>query len=236
MRARRGRARAGARRTAGAAASIRGGRLRRAALFLVVVTAGTSLGCAAPFSSQQSAALVGPGEWEATPFYSATRVSSDEESGMVQGHLGVQATWGAAPWLDLQGRYEWIRLRHEDRSLHVVGAGPKLRLVRDRLAVVAPTGVAFGTDGPARRTLQTHPGLVATLPLHPRLELNASGKALVPINDREVDTMVAFTLGLGAGPVRDRWVVRPEVGLLRNPGESGRFLTFTLGVSYDAAR
>ena len=44
-----------------------------------------------------------------------------------------------------------------------------------------------------------------------------------------------FNLGLGIGNF-ERLVVRPEVGILINPGEDGHFRHFSIGLTYYAGR
>jgi len=80
------------------------------------------------------------------------------------------------------------------------------------------------------------PGLIASFPVGKRLEITPSAKALIPIHSdpyNEYDTLMAVNLGLGYFATADRsLVIRPEIGFLFKPGESGSYMQFGIGVSY----
>jgi hypothetical protein len=59
----------------------------------------------------------------------------------------------------------------------------------------------------------------------------ATGKVIYPFAADDPEALVALNLGLGLGP-HERWVVRPEIGFLWNPGEDGRYMHLSLGFSY----
>ncbi|MCY3807999.1 MAG: hypothetical protein OXG58_00925 [Gemmatimonadetes bacterium] len=46
------------------------------------------------------------------------------------------------------------------------------------------------------------------------------------------DDFVGVNLGLGLSSDRDRWVIRPEVGFLKDPGEEGTLWQWSLGFSF----
>jgi len=111
-----------------------------------------------------------------------------------------------------------------------VAFGPKIGLIPDRVALAVPASVSFGEDVPNSWALQ--PTALITVPLSPRLDLNPSVRLLIPLcDDCEFnDSLVGLNAGLGwhASP---RVIVRPEAGILVNPGETGVVWTFGLGVS-----
>jgi hypothetical protein len=203
-----------------------GGRTIAAALL-----AGFALSaCAPPFADMQSARLAGPKRVELTPGYSSVSFSEDGETEKVQDHFGLQVATGISDRVDLRARFE--RISVDDDGVNVIGAGPKVALLPERLALYVPVGFAFGSDIDSGDTWQVHPTLLGTVPLvADRLELNTSGKVLVPISSSVAETLVAFNMGLGIGDL-SRIVVRPEVGFLFNPGESGHYRHFTIGLSY----
>lgn len=43
---------------------------------------------------------------------------------------------------------------------------------------------------------------------------------------------MAFNLGLGLSADFNRWAIRPEYGMLFNPGEEGHFGQFSIGFMY----
>jgi hypothetical protein len=197
--------------------------------------------CAPVFSDLQSAKLVDKGRVELTP--SASRVGfsndDDDESGHVQNDFGVQVGVGLHEAVELRGRYEHVKVAGDGPSFEVVGFGPKIRLVRDRLALYVPVGRAFGgpddsdlVNSDLSETWAVHPTLLFTVPAHRTVEVNASAKYLVPLKGKGGDNLVAFNLGLGLGPNLERWAIRPEAGILLSPGESGHFYHLSLGLSF----
>lgn len=201
----------------------------------LALTAAPLTACAPPFSELQSARLAGMERLELTPSYARVTASDEGESETTHSHFGLQVATGVSEMVDLRGRFERVTVEDEDDfAVNVIGFGPKLALVRDRVAFYVPIGFAFGEDIDVSETLQIHPTLLATLPLTATsAEVNGSAKVLVPITERDVDTTVAFNLGLGLGDL-SRWVIRPEVGFLFSPGESGHFRHISIGVTWYA--
>jgi hypothetical protein len=203
-----------------------------AVLIGVALSVGLVSGCAAPFSDLQSARLAGPNRVEVTPSYSAVSSSDEGERESVQDHFGVQVATGVSDRVDLRARYERINLKDDDSGVNVLGFGPKFGLVGDRLAFYVPVGFAFGEGIEVSETFQVHPTLLLTVPVHESIELNGSVKALIPITERDIDDLIAFNFGVGLGPDLRRWVIRPEIGFLFNPGEGGHFRHLSIGLTY----
>jgi hypothetical protein len=191
-------------------------------------------GCVAPFSEMQGARLVGPGNAEITPSYSYVRVSGDGEAEKAQDDFALQLAVGVHERVDLRGRYELIRLSGEGldyTTFHAVGFGPKIAIVPGRVAFYAPFGLGFGGALETSESLQFQPTALFTIPVSSQVEINPSAKAQIWLNNDETDDLLAFNIGLGLGPDLDRWAIRPEVGMLIDPGEEGRFWHFSLGFS-----
>jgi hypothetical protein len=193
-----------------------------------------AVACAPVFSDFQSAKLVGPGRVELTP--SASRVSfSGEDGGRVQDEYGVQVGAGVLDRLDLRAGYVRMQVADGGGGINAVGFGPKIGLVKDRVALAVPVGFAFGQDVEIGKTWTVHPTLLLTQPVVPRLEVNASVKGLIPLSKDGGDTLVAVNLGLALGDL-ERWAIRPEIGFLFNPGESGHFTHLGLGFTVFAGK
>jgi ATP-dependent Lhr-like helicase len=204
---------------------------------LAVPILGAALSACAPvFSDLQSAKLVDPGHVEVMPSASYVGFSADDSdsSGHVQDQFGVQLGVGLHPAVELRGRYEHVSVVGENTpSVEVFGIGPKVRLVKDRLALYVPVGRGFGggDDNNLEDSWAVHPTLLFTVTAHRYIEVNASAKYLIPLSSNGGDDMVAFNLGLGLGQLQ-RWALRPEVGLLINPGDSGHFYHLGLGLAF----
>jgi len=197
----------------------------------IIATAMGAAGCIPPYSDFQSARLIGPGRAEITPFYSAVWDSSDGETEKLQDHFGVQVATGLATSADIRFRYERVKI--EGDGVNVVGAGPKLALVRDHAALFVPVGTAFGEDVESSELWQAQPTLLLTATPNRSVEINGSAKALLWLNN-DSDALVAFNLGLGLRPSSGQVWLRPEVGYLMNPGESGYSFHAGFGLSFVA--
>jgi hypothetical protein len=172
------------------------------------------IGCAPVFSDFQSAKLAGRERFEITPSASTVSVSG-EDGGHVQDEYGVQVATGVLDRLDLRARY----VRAEG-----------VNVVTDKVALAVPVGFAFGKDVESGKTWAVHPTLLLTGPVNPHVEVNGSIKGLIPLSKEGGDTLVAFNVGLGLGNL-EKWVIRPEVGFLFNPGESGHFTQFGIALT-----
>jgi hypothetical protein len=189
---------------------------------LMLVSGIGGVGCAPVFSELQSAKLLGRNHQEFAVNATRSTISNDDDpygSDYGQTEIGLQFATGVSDRVDLRARYVLVE------GVHVVGAGPKVGLLRDRLALFVPIGLGLN----ASDSLQVHPTLLGTVPLGENAELNGSVKYLIPLSSKGGDKLFAFNVGLGLGPAG--WKVRPEFGLLRNPGESGTVAQFSLGLS-----
>jgi len=214
-------------------------------LTLLLVALAFVSGCAPTFSDLQSARLVGPGRMEITPSYSYVQYSDDDVSDQDQHHVGVQFATGIRSGIDLRLRYEyidvagdldtevgnWSGIEPNLDGVNVFGIGPKFGLVKDRLAFFVPVGFAFGSDIQTGETVQIQPTLLFSVPFDRHMELTTGAKALLWL-DRDNDDLLALNLGLGLSKDLTSWAFRPEVGLLKNPGEDGTFWHFSLGFSF----
>jgi hypothetical protein len=186
-----------------------------------------------PFSTLQDAKLVGPGKVEVTPFYSSIGASSEGETKHMQDDFGVQAEAGIFRWLDVGFRYEYLRHldsgdRYDDSfDAHIVAAGPKFSLVKNRLSVALPVGFAFGVGV----TWEFQPTILFTLPVGSVVDINVSAKALIPVQS-EGNTLYAVNFGLGIKPGEKALTLRPEAGLLFDTEGEGFYFHLSLGLSF----
>jgi hypothetical protein len=188
-------------------------------------------GCVPPFSELQSARTLSPGRTEITVHGTGVTSRFEGESAAEQMEFGVLAGYGVTDAIELRARYISVSPEDGDQSINVLGFGPKVRLARDRAALFMPVGFAFGGDVNASDTFQFHPTLLLTLPVNRHVEINGSTKALVPLSGGS-DVLAAVNLGLGLSSNLERWAIRPEFGVLFNPGESGTYRQFSLGFSF----
>lgn len=194
-------------------------------------------GACVPFvADQQSARLLEPGHVEVTPSFSSVSFSAEGETEHVQNQFGLRFGYGASPNVEVRGLYERVRLdedvRLDDTDVNLLGAGVKVGLVRDQLALFLPVGVAFGGDVDSGETWTFVPTLLATWRAAPALEFNPSIKALYPFAIEDPELFLGFHLGAGISTDMDRWAFRPEVGAVINPGDEGTTWGWAVGFSF----
>ena len=197
-------------------------------IFSMILVVIMSYSCAPVFSDLQSAKLVGKGNFETTPSFTTTSQTVDGETDHIQNHFGFQLGYGLSKRVDLRARYEYIGVDKDiwDANANVFGFGPKVSLLKDRIAVYVPIGFAFGGDATYVDDLELQPTLLFTIPAGRYIEINPSAKAI--IGD---EFLCAFNLGLGLSTNLNKYVIRPEYGILLNPGESGRAGQFSVGAT-----
>jgi hypothetical protein len=203
--------------------------MKTSAFFVLAVLVIATWSCAPVFSDLQSARLAGKGNLEAAPHFTSASFSADNETDHVQNHYGLQLAYGLSDRFDIRARYEFIKVDDDDDfgdlKANVFGIGPKASLIKDRLAAYIPVGFAFGGDVEGIEEFEVQPTLLLTLPVGEYIEINPSAKGI--IGD---DFYVAFNVGLGLSSDFNKWAIRPEYGMLFNPGEEGHFSQFSIGL------
>lgn len=205
------------------------------ALLAVGVALAFAAGCVAPFSDLQSAKMLGRGNYEVTPGYSAYLAEDEGDMDKVQDHFLVQGGYGVSNFLDLRLRYEHVSalaIEGDSISANILAFGPKMRLAKDWLALYVPIGFAFGGDiEGSSETWQIHPTVLVTLPIAKYFELNPSAKIMIPLSNEEgLQTLYAFNLGLALSTDVRKWALRPEIGLCTN-FEGDYALQYSIGLT-----
>ncbi len=187
--------------------------------------------CAPVFSELQSARTVGKNRVDVTPSFSTVGFTDEGDSDGVQNHIGIQGAYGLHDRVDIRLRYEYIWLKDNDGEggYHVLGLGPKVGLYRDYIAFAMPIGTAIGDD--VEDAWQLHPTALFTWPVYRDvLDVNLASKYLITFCDG-CDDLIAINLGLAVSRDLGLWAIRPEFGILLNPGESGFYSHFSVGIS-----
>lgn len=188
-------------------------------------------GCVSPFSELQSARLVGKNNVELTPAYTTTSFTSEGETDGIQNHAGLHAAFGLSSKVDLRLRYEYLWTKDDDfgNGISVIGFGPKVSLLENRIALSLPLGTAFGDE--ITDSWEFQPSMLFTLPAIPdKLDITFAPKYILTFCE-DCDDFVAFNLGLAFSNNVSSWAIRPEYGLLYDFGESGHASQFSIGIS-----
>jgi len=108
-----------------------------------------------------------------------------------------------------------------------------LEIIKDRLAYYLPVSFAFGDEfqGEESETWVFHPTLLFIFSFGNNFEITPSAKVLIPLNYEDADPLIAFNLGTGLSTNLNRWVLRPEIGYLFNPGKEGFLSQFSIGLT-----
>lgn len=185
-------------------------------------------GCAPMFSD---ARLVGRGQTELTASLTPTGASVMGDSRHLMNDFRVQGMHGLTDRLDLGVGYARLQMTRGGTGAHAIGFGPKLSVVPDRVAVAVRTGFLFGDEVPFAESWHLDPTLLFTVPLTDRVDLNPSVRFLIPFCE-DCETLLGFNVGVGISPGSRRLKLRPEIGLLFSPRESGVVWTMGLGLSF----
>lgn len=188
-------------------------------------------GCVPYLADQQSARLLSVGDVELTPSFSYVSFSADGENEHIQDQFGIRAGYGLSGTAEVRATVERISLAGDRDAFTMVGMGVKFGLAPDRLALYVPIGAVFGEDLETSETWTVAPTLLATLRGGPNFELTPSLKAIYPFASEDPELFVGFHLGAGISTNLDRWALRPEVGMVKNPGDEGTTWGLTIGFS-----
>lgn len=186
--------------------------------------------CAPVFSDVQSARTAGDDCWEITPVFTNVNYTERGTVTGLQNHIGIHAAYGITPRIDVRIRYEYIWLKHENADLHIIGMGPKFSLLENKIAFHLPFGFAVGKH--LGNTLQVHPTLLFTFPLvEENIEVTLAPKYLITACD-DCEDVFAVNLSAALSTHLSRWAIRPEYGILFNPGYRGFVGQFSIGLSF----
>lgn len=202
-------------------------RLNLSALAVVVALV-AGQGCAAV--SYQDAKMVGKGKVELTPTVSRIGFSDEGDSGALGTAYGGMVTAGVSDKVDFIAGYQRFKPKDFDGGSNFAGFGPKISLVRDRAALLLPVTFAFGDGVDLSDSLQISPTAVFSVPLGKKVTFNPGAK-VVWSNCDGCEVLVGGQAGLSVPLGDGRVILRPEVGGLFNPGESGFVWTFGVGLS-----
>lgn len=200
---------------------------------LPIIAAVAMFRCAPIASELQSAHLVGRHKAELTTSYANMQfrkpsVQTDEgDTKATRGRLlGVQAAYGLSDHVDLRMRIEQFNFRGKENF--VFSIGPKVMVVRDRIALYVP--VWFADYKP----IQTQPTLLVTIPLvRNKLEFNPSVKSILTVSgyDPMNQVMVGTNFGFAVSTDLNRWSIRPEFGTIYDLKGHNQFGCFAIGIT-----
>ena len=192
-----------------------------------LVTIAAAVGAVSCGPVFQDARIVAPGTVEVTPSVSGAAVTNGGTHYVGEAYA-VTALVGTWERSDFGVAYVRTVVDDADGGLNSLVFGPRVGIVKDRFAVAVPFSFFFGEDVPVSRTWAVHPTALFTLPMGEHLDFNPSVRMVVSFE--EPDTILGFNAGFGIH-VHPAMTIRPEFGILVNPGEDGVAWSFGIGFS-----
>lgn len=195
---------------------------------VVVVALVAGQGCAAVM--YQDAKTVGKGKVEFTPTVSRVGNLNDGDSNTLGTAYGGMITAGVSDKVDLIAGYQRLNPNGPGGGFNFAGLGAKFSMAKDKAAFLLPVNFMFGDDVEVSDTIQVSPTAVFSVPLGKSVTFNPAAK-VVWSNCEDCEVLVGGSAGFSVPFASGRAVLRPEIGALKNPGESGLMWTFGLGLS-----
>ncbi len=193
------------------------------------------VGCAPlTISNIQSAKIVDKGKVEFTPSVSTTLNTFN---------LGVQTAYGLNRKSNLRFRLERIFIDACDRddncenslinykfNLTHLSFGLKYQLIRNKSAIYLPISFTIGDENADILKL-----IEPTFIYSNGDEVTTSIKVLYPISSISItelkNALLAINIGFGLSNNYDKWIIRPELGLVTTLSFQGAIPIFSLGLS-----
>jgi hypothetical protein len=202
------------------------------ALVFALAVLNATAGAQFLFTDGQSGWILKPKQVEVGAAFGSVSFHIYGETGHVWNIYGVNFGVGVTNRVELRVRYGYLDVSGEGTGASVISVGPKIGLWKDILAFYVPVEATFGKDVETSQTWNIQPGLIASIPVGKMLEITPSAKAFIQTQSGQ-DVLVAVNLGLGIFAMAEKsLIIRPDFGLLFDPGHSGSYLQFGLGISY----
>jgi len=183
------------------------------------------------FSELQSARMVGKSQFELTPMFSSVSGSDNDDKEHLQNEYGLQAIIGLSEKVDFRVRTEVITYEGGDYSDWgaIIGFGPKVSLIKDKLAVSLPLGTSLNEG--FMNDWEFQPALLLTWPaITDKLDITLSPKYIWTFCE-DCQNLAAVNIGLAISTDLTKWALRPEYGRLYDFGEPGHAGQFSIGFS-----
>jgi hypothetical protein len=211
-------------------------RALRTALALVFALAvlNAAAGAQYLFTDQQSGWTLKPKQLEVGGAFGSVSFNAGGESDHAWNIYGLNLGYGLFKNVELRVRYGYLDPGHEGSGASAFSFGPKIGLWKNMVAIIVPFEFLTGQYVETSQTWNIQPGLVASIPVGKKFEITPSVKALIPLSNEEGnETLMAVNLGFGFFATAEKnLIIRPEIGFLFKPGDSGNYLQFGIGISY----
>jgi hypothetical protein len=198
--------------------------------------------CVPVNTGYERAATLGKGNVDLAGSYSRYTGISEGESESLHSNYGFRAGYGLSDKVDIKLRYENISITGDGEgslSGNYLSLVPKFSIVKNKSAFLLPISMYSGPN--IDNVYSLAPQFIGTT-TNSKNTIDFSGSFKGDLlfirgeNGYGKDTEFKFLLGLtvGAGFSQDlnKWAIRPEIGYMIEPGETGGALSYGLGLSF----
>ena len=194
------------------------------------LTALFSQGCLT-YSSYQSARIVERGSPSATLGITQSQLLGEDSGGISWWTFDGDMRFGMARRMDGSVRLSVFHSVAEGFGGGQISVDARYGIISDHLAVALPLTATLGDFH--FYSLRLQPGLVGTIPLAERLEVNGSVRGHIYVRAPELSA-ISYSIGLGMTSPSGEWTIRPEVGWLRftDPGSDIAYFHCGFGIEH----
>jgi len=185
------------------------------------------------YNSFDRAPALNHGTIEATGTYADQTFFFDGESQGVSNTFGLKTGYGFGSNFDL--KLSWSALRFNANinvNFNFFTLSPKYSFGRNKFAVALPVSVFRASFmGESESDFMVSPELMFNSGINKYLEIGVNARLIILVDD-DTENLIGLGLGIGVSSDLNKWIARPELGILFNPGEEGMFLSPGLSFSY----
>lgn len=189
--------------------------------------------CVAPINSSfESARSLGKKNTELMGAYSHYNANGDGKSESYNNNYGLRVGYGISDRMDMKFRFEYLASAVDDGiNATYFEVAPKYALINKWLSGSVPIGVyLYDADG-LESIFVVSPKMLFSYPASQKFEVTLGGKLDIYLEE-DTESTVGLNLGLAFSSNLDKWALRPEMGVLFDPGEDGKYVSFGLGFTY----
>lgn len=204
------------------------------AVFFLITTA--QLSAQSFFNSFDRSQGLGQGVGEISGIFAHQVFSYDGETESSSNSYGLRTGYGLGDEFDI--KFSWISQNStydflDDLKVNYFVFTPKYSIGDGKLAFAVPIGIVTSKYGEGDREHETYvtPQVLFNYPFSDIIEAGINARYIIPFVE-DTDNLIGIDVGVGISGDLSQWVVRPELGLVFNPGEEGIFLSPGVSFSY----
>lgn len=180
---------------------------------------------------------IGEGVIEVSGNYAYQSYRYDGEGNGVANTYGLRVGYGLDNHFDI--KFSWTAWQWDDTefigddNMNFFVFKPKYSFGEEGMVALAvPIGLrSYSYGDETENKFYLAPEVMFNYPVNEFFEAGANGRFVFPFEEK-ADPMIGFNVSVGVSSDLTQWVVRPELGVLFEPGEDGFYLTPGIAASY----